>query len=431
MTFKTIFKTWWPLAASWLLMASEMPLVSAVIARMPDFKVNLAAFGGIAFPVLFVFEAPVEMLLAASTALCKDWPSYKKIQKITLALGFFQVFLLILVTFTPLYYLVAHQIIGAPPETIEPARQALMLLIPFPFAVAYRRFQQGVLIRLGYSQSVGAGTILRLSISGGIIILGFLFVHLPSYLLAGGALTCGALCEMGYASWRVQQVLGQVKTAPLVQPALTTRGFLAFYIPLAATTIIMFFFEAICSAAISRMPNALDSLAVWPVVGGLIFLLQSFGVAYNEVVVALLDRPKAFIPLRNFAILLGGITTLLALLLAATPLATLWFEKVSALTPTLAEMARLSFWVWIPGPAISVLQSWFQGLILHTGKTRGITEAIFIALSGLLLVLIGGVVWGKVEGIYVGTMAYMVSSAGQMLWLYFKSRAAVQQFKAG
>ncbi|MGD8396518.1 MAG: hypothetical protein PVF43_13705, partial [Candidatus Eiseniibacteriota bacterium] len=63
--------TWWPLAASWLLMGVELPLVSAVLARFPDPEIHLAAYGGIVFPLALLIEAPIIMLLAASTALSK------------------------------------------------------------------------------------------------------------------------------------------------------------------------------------------------------------------------------------------------------------------------------------------------------------------------------------------------------------------------
>ncbi len=50
-TIRRIFTTWWPLAASWLLMAAEGPLVSAVIARLKDPELNLAAFGSVSEPL--------------------------------------------------------------------------------------------------------------------------------------------------------------------------------------------------------------------------------------------------------------------------------------------------------------------------------------------------------------------------------------------
>src|SRR5690242_18772428 len=41
-----VLATWWPLAASWLLMGLELPMVSAVLARLPHPTVSLAAYGG-------------------------------------------------------------------------------------------------------------------------------------------------------------------------------------------------------------------------------------------------------------------------------------------------------------------------------------------------------------------------------------------------
>ena len=67
-----ILRTWWPLAASWLLMGFEGPAVASVVARLADPKINLAAWGGVVFPLSLMAEAPVIMMLAASTALCRD-----------------------------------------------------------------------------------------------------------------------------------------------------------------------------------------------------------------------------------------------------------------------------------------------------------------------------------------------------------------------
>ena len=35
-----IARVWWPLAASWLLMAAELPTIDAVVARLPDPVIN-------------------------------------------------------------------------------------------------------------------------------------------------------------------------------------------------------------------------------------------------------------------------------------------------------------------------------------------------------------------------------------------------------
>ncbi|MCB0748665.1 MAG: hypothetical protein KDC90_14490, partial [Ignavibacteriae bacterium] len=76
---KKIFKFWLPLAATWLMMSLEGPFLAAIIARLVDPKYNLAAYG-VAFSFALIIEAPVIMMMSASTALVKDYSSFKKLR---------------------------------------------------------------------------------------------------------------------------------------------------------------------------------------------------------------------------------------------------------------------------------------------------------------------------------------------------------------
>ncbi len=187
------------------------------------------------------------------------------------------------------------------------------------------------------------------------------------------------------------------------------------------TSLLQLLVRPLGSAALSRMPEALASLAVWPVVAGLIFMLQSMGTAYNEVVVALLDEPQTGPALRRFAGLLIVATSTLLLLVAATPLAGFWFARVSALPPELAALARRAIWLGLPMPAFTVLQSWFQGHLLHYRRTRGITEsvALYLVISNVLLW--AGVAWQGMAGLTVGLTAFTVGAAAQTAWLWLRA----------
>jgi hypothetical protein len=192
------------------------------------------------------------------------------------------------------------------------------------------------------------------------------------------------------------------------------------------TSLLFLIVQPMGSAALSRMPNALASLAVWPVIAGVSFLTRSAGIAYNEVVVALLDEPGSVRSLRRFMWLLATATTAFLLLVAATPLAGLWFERFSGLTPELANLARGGLWLVLPMPALSVLQSWYQGAILHSRRTGGITEAVVIYLVTSIALLWAGVTWGRVAGLYVGLGVFTLSSLAQTAWLWHRSRPSLQ-----
>ena len=313
-----IFKVWLPLAASWLLMGMELPILSAVVARLAEPEINLAAYGGIVFPIALIIEAPVIMLLAASTALSKDWASYKKLHNYMMLAGGLLTALHLLVALTPAYYFVAKSLLGAPSEIIEPARIGLILMTPWTWTIAFRRLNQGVMIRFGHSNIIGVGTGVRLGMEVLVLGIGY-FLGYPGIIVATSAVASGVTAEAIYIGIRVQPILHtELKPAPVTQPALTYKAFAAFYFPLVMTSLLTLLIQPMGSAALSRMPRALESLAVWPVVSGFIFMLRSMGVAFNEVVVALLDESLSTKPLWRFTSLLTIGTTGALVLIAAS-----------------------------------------------------------------------------------------------------------------
>jgi hypothetical protein len=422
LALRRIFKVWWPLAASWLLMGMELPILSAFVARLAEPKINLAAYGGIVFPLALIIEAPVIMLLAASTALSKDWASYQKLRNYMLVSGGLLTALHLFTALTPFYYVVAVDILGAPPEIIEPARIGLIIMTPWTWTIAYRRLNQGVMIRFGHSNIIGVGTGVRLTMDISVLVVGYL-LKLPGIVVATTAVAASVTAEAIYIGFRVQPVLrAELKPAPVIKPALTYRAFSAFYFPLVMTSLLTLLIQPLGSAALGRMPLALESLAVWPVVSGFIFMLRSMGVAFNEVVVALVDEPRSTRSLRRFTIILSSVTTAIIVLIAATPLSRLWLQDISALPPALFILARNGLWIGLLLPGLNALQSWYQGVLLNSGKTRGISEAVAIFLTVTGLVLWGGVAWGKMTGLYVGLIAFSAGMFFQTVWLWVRSR---------
>jgi hypothetical protein len=419
---------WWPLAVSWLLISSEGPLQSAVVARLADAEVNLAAWGGIVFPISLIIESPIIMLLSASTALSRDWNAYGKLRRFMMVAGAILTALHGLVAFTPLYYIVVTMLLDAPEVIIEPGRVGLMIMLPWTWAIAYRRFQQGVLIRFGHSGAVGKGTVIRLVANGLVLAIGYSLGTLPGIIVAASAVATGVVTEAIYVGLRVRPVLrDQVRVAPLSEETLNLGTFLRFYVPLALTSLIWLAVQPIGSAALGRMPDALASLAVWPVISGLLFILRSPGVAYNEVVIALLDEPGAARNLRRFAIWMAAGTTLLMLLLVTTPLSYFWFAQISALPPRLAHMARQGLWLAILLPALSMLLNWYQGTVVNSQHTRSVTEAVVLYLLVTVAVQGSGILWGRVPGLYVALAAFALATLTQTLWLWYRSRPVLHR----
>lgn len=178
------------------------------------------------------------------------------------------------------------------------------------------------------------------------------------------------------------------------------------------------------------MPAALDSLALWPVVTGVTFFVRSLGVSYNEVVVALLDHPRSYFRLKRFTVGLCVATTVALLLCLIPSLGMLYFRRITGLSESLATVARYSLWLALPMPAMSVLQSWYQGMVLHSRHTRCITESVVVYLLASGAVLAAGVVWGGAKGIYVGVAAVSVGEVVRTLWLRWRGGPARRELHA-
>jgi hypothetical protein len=427
---KKIFRTWWPLAASWMLMALETPMLSAVIARLAEPEKHLATWGGVVFPLSLLIEAPVIMLLAGSTALSKDMASYQKLRRYMMAAGASLTVLHFLVAFTPLFDIVVVGLMDPPQEIIEPARIGLRIMLPWTWSIAYRRFNQGVLIRFGHSRAVGQGTVVRLVADVSVLTIGAMIGSLPGIVVATAAVASGVILEAIYAGIRVRPVLREeVSAAAPTEKEITLRGFLGFYVPLAMTSLLTMIILPMGSAAMSRMPNALQSLAVWPVLSGLVFMFRSLGVAYNEVMVALLDEPGVFASLRRYSTILILITTGLLLLILTTPVADLWFRRLSGLSVELATLSKAALWFALPAPALSVLQSFFQGILLNNEKTRGITESMIVFLFVAGAILWVGIATQAYVGVYVAWIAFSAGYLAQSAYLWLRSRSSIRAFQ--
>jgi hypothetical protein len=409
-------------------MGLELPAVAATIARLPEPEIGLAAYGGVVFPVSLLVEAPIIMLLAASTALSTDRDSHRRLRRFMIAAGAGLTALHLAVAVTPLFDVVVVGWMGAPLELHAPARTGLLIMTPWTWSIAYRRFQQGVLIRQGRTRVVGAGTAVRLLVNFAVLAIGWAAGG-TGIVVGTAAVAAGVLVEALFVGIAVRPAVRALPDGPPETPLGLPR-FLHFYVPLALTSLITLAALPIASAAMTRMPRTIDSLAVWPVINGLAFTLRSLGFAFNEVVVALLDEPGAAPALGRFAARLAAATTLVLLAVAATPLSVVWFAGVSHLAAPLAALGATAIWASLPMPAASVVQSWFQGVLVHAHRTRPVTEAVFAGLATSVLVLLAGIAHGGITGLYVGLSGAAAGAIVQSVWLWRRSLGEIRASRA-
>ncbi len=430
LTNRRIFLFWGPLALTWLMMAFEQPFLIAFIARLSDAKLNLAAFG-IAGSFAMIIEAPVIMLMSASTALVTGRNSYMKLRRFTdlLNLGVTGIQLIILIP--PVFKFLVINLMGVPEDIARLAHITLLIFLPWAASIGYRRFYQGILIRNNLTRRVTYGTMVRLSV---IVVVG---------LILYGAGVKGAY--VGAAAMSLAVMLEAIATRLMASQTLKTllnkedtenghmglRSITKFYYPLALTSILSLGVHPFVTFFLGRSYMAVESLAVLPVVSSLVFIFRSLGLSYQEVNIAMIGRQKQnYGILRNFAVYMGIAVTVLISVLAFTPLADLWFVNISGLSKELADLSYLPLKIMILLPALTVLLNFQRSLLLVNGTTGPISAATAVELVGIIAVLLVCVVFLNLPGVVSAAIAFTLGKGMSTLYLAPKQYAVLKAWKS-
>jgi len=431
LTYRRILLFWGPLALTWLMMALEQPLLIAFIARLSEAKFNLAAFG-IAGSFAMIIEAPIIMLMSASTALVTGRYSYKKLKRFTdiLNAGITGIQLLILIP--PVFNFIVIGLMEVPEEIARLAHTALIIFLPWAASIGYRRFYQGILIRNNLTRRVTYGTLVRLSV---IVSVG-LFLYLAGAegaYVGAGAMSVAVLCEAIATRLMVSATLKTLlQKEDTGNGNLRLRSIAKFYYPLALTSILSLGVHPFVTFFLGRSYLAVESLAVLPVVSSLVFVFRSLGLSFQEVNIALIGKEKQnYTVLRDFAFYLGLIVTVLISVLAFTPLSDIWFEYISGLSTELADLSYLPLKIMILLPALTVLLNFQRSSLIINGTTGPISMATAVELIGIILVLLVCVVFLNLIGVVAASVAFVFGKGMSNIYLTPKLLAVVKGWNIG
>ncbi|MEO2199213.1 MAG: hypothetical protein ABGY72_24435 [bacterium] len=390
LTYRYICAFWLPLASTWVMMAVEGPYLAAIIARLPSPTENLAAFG-VAFSFAIIIEAPVIMLMAASTALVRSYASYLALRRFAYGLSIALTLIQAVAVLPPVFPWIGETLVGLPPEVSRLAHQGLALMLPWPIAIGYRRFRQGLLIRHNLTRRVALGTLLRLTTMTVTALAAAQVAGLHGIHVAALALSVGVVVEAAASRLMTRELVARLRHRASDngrEPTPTLRSIVHFYVPLGMTSVLGMAVQPVVTFFMGQGRFPLESLAVLPVVHGLTFVFRALGLSFQEVGIALLgEHTEHYRQLRTFAAWLAVAAAGGMGLIVYTPLATVWFQEISGLSPELTQFTLLParILVWIP--AGSVWISFQRSVLVHGRDTRAITRASALEVLGVVTVL--------------------------------------------
>ena len=420
LSYKKAILFWAPLAATWIMMAVEGPFIVAVVARLPSPTYNLAAFG-VALSFAFIADSPIIMLMSASTALATNRESFLKLRRFTHFLNALITIVMLVGLLPPVFGFIANDLIGLPRPVADLTYSASWLFLPWPAAIGFRRFYQGILIRYHLTRRVAYGTLVRLSTMAGSAVILFL-LGVKGARTGAAALSIGVLCEAVATRIMAGPVISDLTDTPQdsesTDPTPSYSFILKFYLPLALTSMLALGVHPMVTFFLGKSRMALESLAVLPVVNSLAFVFRSIGLSFQEVGIALMGTVKKnYVILRNFAAMLAFMVGAGYALVGFTPLAKLWFISVSGLNVQLASVAFLPAKLLALLPGLTVMISFQRAILVNAKKTMPIIQATAVEVLVILMCLFFLVYKADLVGVVAAALAYTVGRLASVSYL--------------
>jgi hypothetical protein len=424
---RAVLLFWFPLAATWFMMALEGPYIAAIVARMPAAAEGLAAFG-VATALAWLIESPIMMLLSASAALVRDRSSYLALRRFANILNALVTAGMAILAIPQVFDFVAETLMGLPHGIAHLAHIATTAMILWPASIGYRRFYQGILVRNHLTRRVAYGTIVRLvTMSITAALLAFVF-NVNGALVGALALVSGVIVEAITSRLMAKALVDALLASDEVAEGtlLDQRSIARFYFPLALTSMLSMAIGPLVTFGLGRGRAPLESLAVWPVVNSMLFLFRSGGVAFQEVGIALSGpdhRNEAEV--RRMALLIGAIASLALALVSFTPLELLWFRRLSGLSEPLAQFAVWPVRILVLFPMFEYIVSIQRSAWILDHRTRVITIATAFEAGILGIVLFATVSGMHMIGAVGGAIALLLGRLASSGYLFAMRRAAV------
>ena len=419
----TLWREFLPLSLSDVTMACGDPMMTTTLAHLPDAQNNLAAVN-IAKSLAIFFESPIIMILHAANALAGSQDSRKALWRFTLLVGGGLTFLLSLLGLPIIFNFVGVSLLGIPSAMLATVSQVLLLMGGWPFAIAWRRYFQGLLIYHGQSRAVAKASIFRL-FTLALVLTGGFFLPITGGILAGFALISGVIVE-AIAVTIFARLSGAILPPQIEQPNLPRNltQVWKFYLPLANSMMVVWGGRAILISILARAEDATIAIAAWSAAWGLVLVIANSTRMVQQMVIKyrhqVSDRQ-----LLTFAISVGAACSTVLLLMSVTPIGDRIVQSFIGNDLTLAKSIKPVLLICAIVPLFVALQNAIQGFLVSENRTGHVNLSTWLG-TGTLLIITTFAINKGMNGAMAAAIAMITSMLVEISCLLWKRGAKSQ-----
>jgi hypothetical protein len=404
-------------------MACGDPMMTTTLAHLPDAQNNLAAVG-IAKSLAIFFESPIIMILHAANALAGSQDSRKALWRFTLLVGGGLTFLLSLLGLPIIFNFVGVSLLGIPSAMLATVSQVLLLMGGWPFAIAWRRYFQGLLIYHGQSRAVAKASIFRL-FTLALVLTGGFFLPITGGILAGFALISGVIVE-AIAVTIFARLSGAILPPQIEQPNLPRNltQVWKFYLPLANSMMVVWGGRAILISILARAEDATIAIAAWSAAWGLVLVIANSTRMVQQMVIKYRHQVSDK-QLLTFAMSVGAACSSLLLLMSLTPIGDRIVQSFIGNDLTLAKSIKPVLLICAIVPLFVALQNAIQGFLVSENRTGHVNLSTWLG-TGTLLIITTFAINKGMNGAMAAAIAMITSMLVEISCLLWKRGAKSQ-----
>jgi hypothetical protein len=419
----TLWREFLPLSLSDVTMAYGDPMMTTTLAHLPDAQNNLAAVN-IAKSLAIFFESPIIMILHAANALAGSQDSRKALWRFTLLVGGGLTFLLSLLGLPIIFNFVGVSLLGIPSAMLATVSQVLLLMGGWPFAIAWRRYFQGLLIYHGQSRAVAKASIFRL-FTLALVLTGGFFLPITGGILAGFALISGVIVE-AIAVTIFARLSGAILPPQIEQPNLPRNltQVWKFYLPLANSMMVVWGGRAILISILARAEDATIAIAAWSAAWGLVLVIANSTRMVQQMVIKYRHQVSDK-QLLTFAMSVGAACSSLLLLMSLTPIGDRIVQSFIGNDLTLAKSIKPVLLICAIVPLFVALQNAIQGFLVSENRTGHVNLSTWLG-TGTLLIITTFAINKGMNGAMAAAIAMITSMLVEISCLLWKRGAKSQ-----
>ncbi len=208
---------------------------------------------------------------------------------------------------------------------------------------------------------------------------------------------------------------------------MTYRRVLVFWLPLFFAWLLMTVESAWIQGVISRKPDSELQLAAFGLIFSLSILIETPVIMLLATSSALSRDQQSFRILWRFMMAIALLVTIMAILMAFTPLLDIYLGSLLSIPEHIVEATRPGMQIMILWSGLIAYRRFHQGIIIRFGKTRYVGYGTIVRVCFSCGVSLSLGVITQLAGSVIGAMALVLAVAAEAVYTYGVSRVDVNE----